>query len=112
MNPENAFCIVGRCVYADGTIVNEPYRVFCRLLDPPVRFLEETHPIEFPSGEFLFWMSLLTDGAYEIIYITQDGTVFYRTIVALSHTMAVPWPEENVRALRLPDVLYPGMKAK
>ena len=112
MDKENGFCIVGRCVHADGTTVNEPYRVFCRLLDPPVRFLDETHPVEFPSGEYLFSIGLRMDGTYQIVYITRDGIVFYRTIVALSHTMAVLWPEQQARALRLPDVLYPEVKAK
>ncbi|HQQ01079.1 MAG TPA: carboxypeptidase regulatory-like domain-containing protein [bacterium] len=109
-DPDKVFSIVGRCVYADGSTVNEPYRVVCRLLQPQiVPFMNEGHPVEFSSDEKLFAIKLSIDGTYELIYITQDGVVFHRTIVELSHTMAGLWPGEQARALRLPDVLYPGM---
>ena len=97
---------VGQCLNPDSSPVTKPYRVLCRLIDPVDPSV--TQSVNAPLDGEIFYFMLNKDGIYEFLYLRQDGQVFYRSIVALSHAQAVSWKKGLlVPGIALPDVMMP-----
>lgn len=105
---EQAYVALGRCVYADGSPVQQEYRLVARLLDPnlPPYLCSRTGRQDPIYPEIQFGVPIRYDGAYEFVYIYQDS-VIARQVIELTYAMGTPFPGETVPVVRIPDMVLP-----
>ena len=98
---EKDIMLVGRCIYPDGKIVKEPYRILCRNRQNQklLSVQEITAPLD---EEGLYTILVKVNSVCELTYLKYDGKIFHRSIFEITPEKTQQW--NGLASIRLPDV--------